>query len=262
MKKITLMITVFLMLALNNATAGSNGENSLSKNKNGEVKDCFEGVNRAFFAFNKGLDNILIEPLAKGYRYLPSPVRTGTSNFLSNLSLVVTVPNNILQGDIGLAGKNTARFAVNTTVGILGLFDPAAKIGLNNYEKEDYGQTLARWGVGEGCYIVLPVLGPSTLRDTAGKFTNYLGGDPWYNITVRNDTQYVSDFDYYASVGTSGVDFRAKNMDSFNNLEENSMDFYASVKSLYLQDRKKKILNSDEITDAFDDSDWEDIETK
>ena len=260
MKKITLMITVFLMLALNNATAGSDGEKSLSKNKNGEVKDCFEGVNRAFFAFNKGLDNILVEPLAKGYRYLPSPIRTGTSNFLSNLSLVVTVPNNILQGDIGLAGKNTARFAVNTTVGILGLFDPAAKLGLNNYEKEDYGQSLATWGVGEGCYLVLPVLGPSTARDTVGSLATFLGGDAWYNITVRNDTRYVSDFDYYASRGTSGVDFRAKNLESFDNLEKNSMDFYASVKSLYLQDRQQKILNTNAIIDTQNDSDWEEIE--
>jgi len=260
MKKLLgIILLVFLLSA--NANAGSNGQDDLSKNKNGEVKDCFEGLNRAFFAFNKGLDNILVEPLAKGYRYLPSPIRTGTSNFLSNLSLVVTVPNNILQGDMKLAGKNTARFAVNTTVGILGLFDPATKLGLNNYEKEDYGQSLATWGVSEGCYLVLPVLGPSTARDTIGSLATYFGGDAWYNITVRNDTRYVSDFDYYASRGTSGVDFRAKNLESFDNLEKNSMDFYASVKSLYLQDRRRKILNSQKATDTMDDSDWEEIET-
>ena len=262
MKKITLLITVFFVLALSNATAGSDGENTLSQNKNGEVKDCFEGVNRAFFAFNKGLDNVLVEPLAKGYRYLPSPIRAGTSNFLSNLSLLVTVPNNILQGDIRLAGKNTARFAVNSTVGILGLFDPATKIGLNDYEKEDWGQTLGTWGIKEGCYVVLPILGPSTARDTIGSLANYLGGDAWYNITVRNDTKYVSDFDYYASVGTNGIDFRAKNIESFANLEENSIDFYASVKSLYLQDRRKKITNSNDITETMNDSDWEEIETQ
>jgi len=262
MKKITLMITVFLLLSLGNATAGSDGENALSKNQNGEVKDCFEGVNRAFFAFNKGLDNVLIEPLAKGYRYLPSPIRSGTSNFLSNLSLLVTVPNNVLQGDMKLAGKNTARFAVNSTVGILGLFDPATKLGLNDYEKEDYGQTLGTWGVSEGCYLVLPVLGPSTARDAIGSLATYFGGDAWYNITVRNDTHYVSDFDYYASRGTSGVDFRAKNIESFDNLEKNSMDFYASVKSLYLQNRQQKIANSNAIIETMDDSDWEEIETQ
>ena len=262
MKKTTLMITVFFLLSLGNATAGSDGENALSKNQNGEVKDCFEGINRAFFAFNKGLDNVLIEPLAKGYRYLPSPIRSGTSNFLSNLSLLVTVPNNVLQGDMKLAGKNTARFAVNSTVGILGLFDPATKLGLNDYEKEDYGQTLGTWGVSEGCYLVLPVLGPSTARDAIGSLATYFGGDAWYNITVRNDTHYVSDFDYYASRGTSGVDFRAKNIESFDNLEKNSMDFYASVKSLYLQNRQQKIANSNAIIETMDDSDWEEIETQ
>ncbi len=243
--------------------AGSDGQNELSKeSNNGEVKDCFEGINRGIFAFNEVLDNIIVEPLAKGYRYLPSPIRKGTSNAISNLSLVVTIPNNILQGDFGLAGKNTGRFVVNSTIGILGLFDPASNLGLNNYEKEDWGQTLATWGAGEGCYLVLPILGPSTLRDTLGSLTTYMGGDAWYNITVGNDTRYVSDFDYYASVATNGIDFRAKNLESFQNLEENSLDFYASVKSLYLQDRRKRIANSDNITETLDDSDWEEIETQ
>jgi len=233
-----------------------------NRSKNEQVKECFEGVNRGVFAFNKALDNIIVEPIAKGYRKLPSPIKIGTSNFISNLSLLTSIPNNILQGELSVAGKNTSRLLINSTVGILGIFDPASGMGLNNYEREDYGQTLAKWGMGEGCYIVLPVLGPSTIRDTAGKFINYLGGDPWYNITVENDTQYVSDFDYYASVGASGVDFRAKNIESFDNLEKNSMDFYASVKSLYLQDRKKKISNSGDITETLDDSDWDDIETK
>ena len=172
----------------------------------------------------------------------------------------MTIPNNVLQGEVGLAGKNTVRFIVNSTLGILGIFDPASKLGLNNYEKEDWGQTLATWGVGSGCYIVLPVLGPSTLRDATASLINYAGGNAWYNITVDEDTHYVSDFDYYASRGMTGIDFRAKNIESFDNLEKNSLDFYASVKSLYLQDRKKRILNSDIIIDTMDDSDWEEIE--
>ncbi len=257
-----LKVFIFSLFLTTSSFAGSEGQNELSKSSNGQVKDCFEGINRGIFAFNQVLDNVIVEPLAKGYRYLPSPIRTGTSNALSNLSLVVTIPNNILQGDFGLAGKNTGRFIVNSTIGILGIFDPASNMGLNNYEKEDWGQTLATWGAGEGCYLVLPILGPSTVRDTFGSLTNYMGGDAWYNITVRNDTRYVSDFDYYASVGVNGVDFRAKNLESFQNLEENSLDFYASVKSLYLQDRKKKIANSDHITETMDDSDWEEIETQ
>ena len=260
MKKLIIYTFVSLFISFS-CIAGTDGENNMSKSSNGETKDCFEGLNRGIFAFNQVLDNVIIEPVAKGYRFLPSPIREGTSNALSNLSLVVTIPNNILQGDMSLAGKNSARFVVNSTLGILGIFDPASKMGLNDYEKEDWGQTFAKWGVGEGCYLVLPILGPSTLRDATASLINYTGGNAWYNITVDEDTHYVSDFDYYASRGLSGVDFRAKNIESFNNLEKNSIDFYASVKSLYLQDRKRRILNSDEIIDTMDDSDWEEIET-
>ena len=259
MKKILSIFLVSLFLCFS-VSADTDGTNEMSKNKNGEVKDCFEKINRAVFGFNQALDQIIIEPIAKGYRYLPAPIRSGTSNVLSNLSLVVTIPNNFLQGDFGLAGKNSLRFVVNSTIGILGIFDPATKVGLNDYEKEDWGQTLGKWGVGEGCYVVLPVLGPSTARDALGSLGNYMGGDAWYNVTVRNDTRYFSDFDYYASKGAGGVDFRAKNFDDINNLEENSIDFYASVKSLYLQDRRKRILNASGSTQTQDDSDWEEIE--
>ena len=259
MSRIFKVIILSLFLTTS-SMAGSDGQNDLSKNTNGEVKDCFETVNRGIFAFNQAIDGLIFEPLAKGYLYLPSPIRTGTSNFVGNLSTLLTIPNNVLQGDFGIAGKNTLRFVVNSTVGIVGLFDPASAIGLNSYEKEDYGQTLGKWGVGEGCYVVLPVLGPSTARDAIGSLGNYMGGDAWYNVTVRNDTRYFSDFDYYASKGAGGVDFRAKNFDDINNLEENSIDFYASVKSLYLQDRRKRILNATGATQTQDDSDWEEIE--
>ena len=158
------------------------------------------------------------------------------------------------------AGVNSGRLIINSTVGILGLIDVAERMGFPEYEKEDYGQSLASMGVGPGCYIVLPVLGPSTVRDTAGSIANLMGGDPWYNITVKNDTQYFSDFDYYASRVTSGIDFRAKNFDAIENLEKNSLDFYASVKSLYLQDRRKRIANASGATQTQDDSDWEEIE--
>ena len=110
--------------------------------------------------------------------------------------------------------------------------------------------------------MVLPVLGPSTIRDTAASLTNFVGGDAWYNVTVRNDTHYFRDVDYYSSKITGGVDFRAKNYDSIENVQKNSLDFYASVKSLYLQDRQQKILNSKKIIETQDDSDWEEIETQ
>ena len=264
MSRIFKVIILSLFLATS-SMAGSDGQNELSKNTNGEVKDCFETVNRGIFAFNQAIDGLIFEPLAKGYLHLPSPIRTGTSNFVGNLSTLLTIPNNVLQGDLGIAGKNTLRFIVNSTVGIIGIFDPASAMGLNSYEKEDYGQTLGSWGVGEGCYVVLPVLGPSTARDAIGSLGNYLGGDAWYNVTVRNDTRYFSDFDYYASKGAGGVDFRAKNFDDINNLEENSIDFYASVKSLYLQDRENKIENQNRgnIEVIYkNEEDWEEIDSQ
>ena len=260
MKKITLILTIFFFMSLS-ANAGSDGENTISKKQPKPVKDCFETVNRGMFAFNQALDNVIFEPVAKGYRYIPSPIRTGTSNTLSNLSNLITIPNNLLQGDVKMAGVNTIRFVLNTTLGILGIWDPAQVLGFEKKEKEDYGQTLGSWGIGPGCYLVLPVLGPSTVRDAVGTFANFVGGDPWYNVTVTNDTNYFKESDYYSTRITSGVDYRAKNIESFDNLEKNSIDFYASIRSLYLQDRQQKILNSDKITDTMDDSDWEEIES-
>ena len=258
MKKITLIIFTTLALTLN-VNAGTDGELILKKNEPSEVKDCFEKINRATFAFNQTIDGVIFKPVASLYKKLPSPAKTGVSNSLENLSHLLTIPNNIIQGDIKQAGVNTGRFVFNTTVGILGLFDVAQYFGLVNYEKEDYGQSLAKLGAGPGCYVVLPILGPSTARDTLGSAFNFLGGDPWYNVTIKNDTQYFNNANYYQSKGASGVDFRAKNYDSIENLEKNSLDFYASVKSLYLQDRQQKILNTKKIISTQDDSDWEEI---
>jgi phospholipid-binding lipoprotein MlaA len=254
---LTFITTIALMV---NVNASSDGELLLKKNNPAEVKECWEGFNRASFALNQGLDKIIFKPVASAYRVLPTPIKSGVSNSLDNLSNVVTIPNNILQGEFSKAGANTGRFIINTTLGILGLFDVASKLGFKEYEKEDYGQTLAVHGTGPGCYLVIPVLGPSTARDAIASVGNFVGGDAWYNITVANETRYVSDFDYYASKVISGVDFRAKNYDSLENLNKNSIDFYASVKSLYLQDRQQKILNSKKITDTQNDSDWEEIE--
>ena len=260
-KKFT--IIAFTTLALTfNVHAGTDGELLLKKNEPSEVKECFEKINRATFAFNQALDGIIFKPVSSVYKVLPSPVRSGVSNSLDNLSNLMTIPNNILQGEFAKAGDNTIRLAINTTVGILGLIDVAEMIGLPKYEKEDYGQTLGAHGIGPGCYVVLPVLGPSTARDAVSSLANFMGGDAWYNISVKNDTQYFSDVDYYVSKATAGVDFRAKNYDSIENLEKNSIDFYASVKSLYLQDRQQKILNSKKTIDTQDDSDWEEIETQ
>ena len=258
-KKFTIILITTLAL-IGNSYSASDGDLILKKNEPSEVKDCFEGINRATFAFNQVLDGVIFKPVASVYKKIPSPIRSGVSNSLDNLSNLVTIPNNILQGDLTLAGVNTGRFLINSTVGVLGIFDVAHSLGITDYEKEDYGQSLARIGVGPGCYVVLPVLGPSTARDAVASVTNFVGGDAWYNVTVRNDTHYFRDIDYYSSKVTGGVDFRAKNYDAIENLNENSIDFYASVKSLYLQDRQQKIANSKKITNTQNDSDWEEIE--
>ena len=263
MKKLASLIIILTFTILSNySIAGDDGNIKLSERKNGyvEVKDCFEKVNRGIFGFNQVLDKIIFKPLAKGYRMFPQPIRSGTSNVLNNISNVVTIPNNILQGKFKDAGINSARLVINSTIGIAGIFDVASYYGLNKRDKEDYGQTLGVWGAGPGCYFVLPVLGPTTVRDTIGSVANVVGGDAWYNVTVANDTQYFSEADYWVSRLGTGVDFRAKNIESFESLEKNSVDLYASVRSLYLQDRYRKINNIDESTETLSDDDWEELE--
>ena len=256
-----LIIIIFGQFQILNAIAGSDGQIEISSKKNSEdVKDCFESVNRAVFAFNQGLDKAVFKPLAKGYRKLPQPVRSGTSNALNNLGNVVTIPNNILQGQLKDASVNSLRLIINSTLGIAGIFDVASYYGLTKQDKEDYGQTLGTWGFNEGCYFVLPILGPTTVRDSIGSLANVAGGDAWYNVTIANDTQYFNEADYYLTRLLSGVDFRAKNLESFDRLENSSIDLYASIRSLYLQDRKRKINNLDEATNTMNDDDWEEID--
>ena len=157
------------------------------------------------------------------------------------------------------------RFVINSTVGILGIFNPAEKIGLKP-NKEDVGQTLGSYGIGTVCYFVLPILGPTTTRDAIGMVGNVFL-DPVYQITHNNEittgvgNSNYSEHNYFYYRGTGAVDFRAKNIESFDSLEENSIDLYASIKSLYLQDRKKKIANSLSAVETQDDSDWEEIDT-
>ena len=256
-----IIIILFSQFQILNVIADTDGELEISSKKNGkEVKDCFESVNRGIFAFNQGLDKVVFKPLAKGYRKLPQPVRSGTSNALNNLGNFVTIPNNVLQGQIKEASVNSLRLIINSTLGIVGIFDVASYYGLPKLDKEDYGQTLGMWGFNEGCYFVLPVLGPTTVRDSLGSLANVAGGDAWYNLTVANDTQYFNEADYYLSRLLSGIDFRAKNLESFDSLESSSIDLYASIRSLYLQDRQRKIKNIDEDTETMNDDDWEEID--
>ena len=260
-KKLSIiLISVFLLTF--NANAGSDGNLKLEKDQK-KIKDCFEKLNRATFAFNQKLDKAIIKPIAKGYRNLPNPIQKGTNNAVTNLSSLITIPNNVLQGDFKTAIINTGRLVINSTIGILGIIDVADEMGFPKYEKEDYGQTLATWGFGPGCYVVLPVLGPSTLRDTTGSFMNILGGDPYYNASMHGNNEFLNENVYMATKAVEGIDFRSNNIESFDNLEVNSIDFYASVKSLYLQDRENKINNirKGNIEIFYkNEEDWEEID--
>ena len=216
------------------------------------TEECFEKTSRAIFKFNMALDDIVLEPIAKGYNKLPSPIKTGTSNFTSNIATLLSIPNNVLQGNFKQLGHSVGSFTVNTTVGILGFLNPAEKIGLNS-NKEDVGQTLGSYGIGAGCYFVLPVLGPTTARDAFGLVADTFI-DPFAHVTLREKELLSSSgnvIDYYAVKSSGAIDFRADNVKNFESLEKNSLDLYSSFKSIYLQDRENKIKNSIEDEDEW-----------
>ena len=231
------------------------------------TNECFEKFSRGTLKFNQALDKAIFKPVAKGYRALPVPIRSGSSNFIGNLRSLLTFSNNVLQGDLKSAGNTAGRFAINTTVGILGIFDPASKMGFEKKTREDFGQTLGVWGADTGCYFVLPILGPTTTRDALGLVGNVFI-DPVYHLTHGSETdlivgnENVGEHNYYVYKGTDAVDFRSKNIESIDSLEKNSIDFYASVKSLYLQNRAQKIANSPIANKDQDDSDWEEIDNQ
>ena len=216
------------------------------------AEECFENTSRAIFKFNMALDDIILEPLAKGYNKLPDPVKIGTGNFTSNIGTLLSIPNNILQGNFEQLGHSIGSFAINSTVGILGFLNPAEKLGLKP-NKEDVGQTLGYYGIGPGCYFVLPVLGPTTARDTLGMFADTFL-DPFAHVTLREKellSTSGNSLDYYSVKATGAVDFRADNDANLNSLEKNSIDFYSSLKSIYLQNRENKIKNSIEDPDEW-----------
>ena len=216
------------------------------------AEECFEGTSRAIFKFNMGFDNAILEPIAKGYNKLPEPIKNGTSNFTSNIATLLSIPNHLAQGNIKEAGDATASFLINSTIGIIGLANPAEKMGLNA-QKEDVGQTLGSYGVGPGCYFVLPILGPTTVRDSVGMIADTFV-DPFAHVTWREKELFGASgnqLDYLAVKGTTAVDFRADNETNFDGLEKNSIDLYASFKSLYLQNRENKINNSSESEDDW-----------
>ena len=203
-----------------------------------QVNDPLEPANRFIFAINRAIDAAILKPIAKLYRdYAPKAFQTAVGNILANLRAPVTLANDVLQGEGKRAGTTLARFAVNSTVGLGGMVDAASEMGLPRHA-EDFGQTLAVWGVPEGPYLMLPLFGPSNPRDLVGLVADFFA-DPinWY---AANTSQ---EFITYSRTGTTGVDVRATHMKELDDLERASLDYYAAIRSLYRQRRADEIRN-------------------
>lgn len=198
----------------------------------GNPKDPIEGFNRAMFSFNEGLDTVIIKPVAQGYEaVLPQPVRNGVTNFFGNIDDVFIAVNNLLQGKVSEAFSDAGRVVVNSTVGILGIFDIATDMGLEKHE-EDFGQTFGRWGVGNGAYVVVPFFGPRTVRDTAGLVLD-VAADPVANVDhvpTRN-----------ALLGVRIVSDRANLLPADKVIDEAALDKYSYMRDAYLQRRRSLI---------------------
>ncbi len=221
-----------LALALGACQSSQQGTSSAEERPLDETNDPLEGSNRFMFDVNMGLDKAVFKPVARGYRAaLHEDIRDGIRNFMNNFAEPVNFVNLVLQGKDVKAAETMIRFVVNSTVGVGGLGDVATGLGLPRHE-EDFGQTLAVWGVGEGPFLMLPVLGPSSTRGVVGKvadtFTNPFG---YFIPLAGNLTKSLVD----------GVDRRERNLETLEDIEKNSLDFYAAIRSLYRQNRESQV---------------------
>ena len=242
--KALLGLSVVLLLSACGGSIGSSLSQTFKANDGQIISDPFENANRAVFEFNDTLDRYALKPAAAGYQAVtPTPVQKGVSNFFSNLGEIPNMANNLLQGKIDETASSFWRFVINTTAGWFGIFDVASELGLKRYE-EDFGQTLARWGVGSGPYLVLPLLGPSTLRDGPAKV-------PDGYLSPLREVEPVS-----ADIGLMMLDLvqtRAKLLGSEGLI---SGDRYTFMKDAYMQ-RREFLINDGELQDSFGDEDFE-----
>ena len=233
--KISVLLLAMVTLASCASAPRDDGEALAEYNK---INDPIEPTNRFIFSFNQGLDKGIIKPVTSLYRALfPEVVRTGVHNFLNNLKTPVVLANDVLQGESERAGDTIIRFVINSTAGIAGFRDQAADWGWEPHD-EDFGQTLAVWGVGEGPYIMLPLFGPSNPRDAIGKVVDFFL-DP-INWWAEN-----SDNDWVPLTRTiiSGIDTRDQLWDVLDDLKKSSIAFYAAIRNLYRQRRNEDISN-------------------
>jgi phospholipid-binding lipoprotein MlaA len=221
-----------------------------------DFNDPYEEVNREVHAFNKGLDQALLDPAGEAVSHLPAIVKDGIVNFSDNASLPNAAANTLLQGDIAGTARNSLRFVLNTTVGILGFFDPAGKIGLAE-EDADFGETLAVWGVPEGAYLELPGLGPSTERDAVGILVDFFL-DPLQLFGVRpplnQTTTELFETDTIAQIGEIIVE-RGEFDETFDSVWE-SADSYGQLRLIYLQNRRYEVSGSDQSAAPPTDEDY------
>ncbi len=224
----------------------------------GAAVDPWEGFNRKMFGINNAIDGVVLVPAAQLYRAVTfKKQRKGIRNFLDNLKTPLVLINDLLQGEFERAGNTASRFVINTTVGFGGMGDPAERIGIPQHS-EDFGQTLAVWGVDAGPYLVLPVFGPSTLRDGFGAGVG-VAMDP--AIWIRTDAASLF---RYSRAGVTGVSVREPLIEPLEEIRANSLDPYASFRSFYLQSRKREIANGrtnfDDLPDIGDFDEFDDLE--
>lgn len=210
--------------------------------------DRFEKTNRAIYKFNKGVDGAILKPVTQGYRaVVPGIARRGVSNALDNVDEPLSFINAVLQGKFKAAFRAADRFLVNSTLGIGGLFDHATDMGLPKQE-EDFGQTLAAWGVGSGPFIMLPLLGPSTLRDTVGFGVDTVT-DPW--TMFQKDVIGLNGMERLGVTAGEAIDLRSRLIDTADPLLATALDEYATVRAAYLQQRLNDIYDGDPPEDNF-----------
>ena len=210
-----------------------------------EANDPLEPTNRAIFSFNRELDRYFFRPLAEGYRTIvPEPGRRSLRNFLNNLRTPVILANDLFQAELRRASITLGRFAVNSTAGVGGLFDVATWMGLE-FHDEDFGQTLAVWGMPAGPFIMLPIFGPSSPRHAIGLVADAFL-DPLTYVAENNDVEYALVIRSFVD----GIDKRARVIDVLDEIEKTSLDFYATIRSLYRQRRADEINNGETPTEV------------
>lgn len=223
------------------------------KANNAEIYDPLEGVNRTTLKMNEVADKAILKPVAQGYRAVtPEAGRTVVSNFLRNLNSPVIIGNELLQGDLEGAGNATARLVINTLAGFGGILDLAADGGIE-HQPEDFGQTLATWGVGDGMYVVLPLMGPSSLRDASGRMVDSFA-DPLRTYLFNIDDDHL----HYTRVGATVVSEREALIEVIDDLRRNSFDYYAALRSAYVQ-RRQALINDQGANGAMEIPDYDDF---